>query len=180
MGIGVGTGGTLTGLARKFKERLPSCKIIGVDPVGSILAQPDHLNDKNRLVPYKVEGTGYDFIPTVLDREVVAEWIKTNDEDSFLMARRLINEEGMLCGGSSGASMWAALILAKKYELNEKHRVVVILGRVLDPNINSQFDTGRLLACISSRPGQCGRCDGYILEGKELEFYVKRMARKKK
>lgn len=53
-------------------------------------------------------------------------------------------------------------------------------SRVLDPNLNSQFDTGRLLACISSRPGQCGRCDGYILEGKELEFYVKRMARKKK
>merc|ERR1712146_570743 len=50
-------------------------------------------------------------------------------------------------------------------------------ARVLDPNINSQFDTGRLLACISSRPGQCGRCDGYVLEGKELEFYVKRMAR---
>lgn len=53
-------------------------------------------------------------------------------------------------------------------------------GRVLDPNINSQFDQGRLLACISSRPGQCGRCDGFVLEGKELEFYVKRMARKKK
>merc|ERR1711865_187983 len=52
--------------------------------------------------------------------------------------------------------------------------------RVLDPNLNSQFDTGRLLAMISSRPGQCGRCDGYVLEGKELEFYVKRMARKKK
>ena len=53
-------------------------------------------------------------------------------------------------------------------------------GRILDPNVNSQFDTGRLLACISSRPGQCGRCDGFVLEGKELEFYVKRMARKKK
>jgi len=52
--------------------------------------------------------------------------------------------------------------------------------KMIDPNINSQFDTGRLLACISSRPGQCGRCDGYILEGKELEFYVKKMARKKK
>jgi len=52
--------------------------------------------------------------------------------------------------------------------------------RVLDPNINSQFDQGRLLACVSSRPGQCGRCDGFVLEGKELEFYVKRMARKKK
>jgi len=53
-------------------------------------------------------------------------------------------------------------------------------ARVLDPNLNSQFDTGRLLACVSSRPGQCGRCDGFVLEGKELEFYVKRMARKKK
>ena len=53
-------------------------------------------------------------------------------------------------------------------------------GRVLDSNLNSQFDTGRLLAAVSSRPGQCGRCDGFILEGKELEFYVKRMARKKK
>jgi len=53
-------------------------------------------------------------------------------------------------------------------------------GVPLDANLNSQFDTGRLLACISSRPGQCGRCDGYVLEGKELEFYVKRMARKKK
>merc|ERR1712054_632581 len=53
-------------------------------------------------------------------------------------------------------------------------------ARVLDPNVNSQFDTGRLYACVSSRPGQCGRCDGFILEGKELEFYVKRMARKKK
>ena len=52
--------------------------------------------------------------------------------------------------------------------------------RVIDPNVNSQFDTGRLLACISSRPGQCGRADGYVLEGKELEYYVKRMARKKK
>ena len=53
-------------------------------------------------------------------------------------------------------------------------------GRQLDPNLNSQFDTGRLLACVSSRPGQSGRADGYVLEGKELEFYVKRMARKKK
>lgn len=52
--------------------------------------------------------------------------------------------------------------------------------KIIDPNINGQFDTGRLLACVSSRPGQCGRCDGYILEGKELEFYVKKMARKKK
>ena len=82
------------------------------------------------------------------------------------------------CGRSDGAfadgtlSRWRdevlALIAARQAE------------KIIDPNINSQFDTGRLLACISSRPGQCGRCDGYILEGKELEFYVKKMARKKK
>ena len=62
----------------------------------------------------------------------------------------------------------------------EKKRTARQEGRVLDPNVNSQFDPGRLLACIASRPGQCGRCDGFILEGKELEFYVKKMARKKK
>ena len=76
----------------------------------------------------------------------------------------------------------------KKREVEEKKQSKSVLAKVaarqdakvVDPNVNSQFDTGRLLACISSRPGQCGRCDGFILEGKELEFYVKRMARKKK
>merc|ERR1712087_715901 len=76
----------------------------------------------------------------------------------------------------------------EKYEEDKKNQSKYVVkklasrqeGRSLDPNINSQFDTGRLFACISSRPGQCGRCDGYVLEGKELEFYVKRMARKKK
>ena len=76
----------------------------------------------------------------------------------------------------------------KKREVEEKKQSKSVLAKVaarqdakvVDPNVNSQFDTGRLLACISSRPGQCGRCDGFILEGKELEFYVKKMARKKK
>ena len=68
----------------------------------------------------------------------------------------------------------------KQSKMVEKKIAARQEGRVLDPNVNSQFDTGRLLACISSRPGQCGRCDGFVLEGKELEFYVKRMARKKK
>jgi len=75
--ISAGTGGTLTGIARKLKEKVPGIRVVGVDPVGSILAEPENLNDSHRLESYKVEGIGYDFIPTVLDRELVDTWIKT-------------------------------------------------------------------------------------------------------
>lgn len=64
--VGVGTGGTITGIARKIKEELPSCKIVGVDPYGSILAMPQTLNE--RMESYQIEGVGYDFIPKSLDR----------------------------------------------------------------------------------------------------------------
>lgn len=124
--IGAGTGGTISGIGKKIKEVVPKCKVIGVDPIGSILAQPDSLNDESRLEGYQVEGTGYDFIPDVLDRSVVDEWIKTNDKNSFFMARKLISNEGLLCGGSSGASMWAAIQVAKRYNMENK-RIVVIL-----------------------------------------------------
>ena len=124
--IGAGTGGTITGIGKKIKEVLPHCKVIGVDPIGSILAQPEQLNDYNRLKGYQVEGTGYDFIPDVLDRSVVDEWVKTSDKESFSMARKLISNEGLLCGGSSGASMWAAIQVAKRYNMENK-RIVVIL-----------------------------------------------------
>ncbi|KAF0884256.1 CBS synthase, partial [Crocuta crocuta] len=92
-----GTGGTITGIARKLKEKCPGCKIIGVDPEGSILAEPEELNQTEQTV-YEVEGIGYDFIPTVLDRTVVDKWFKSNDEESFAFARMLIAQEGLLCG----------------------------------------------------------------------------------
>ncbi|KAE8620893.1 hypothetical protein XENTR_v10004609 [Xenopus tropicalis] len=121
---GAGTGGTITGLARKLKEKCPNCKIVGVDPEGSILAEPEELNLTDKT-GYEVEGIGYDFIPTVLDRTVVDEWYKSNDEESFFMSRALIREEGLLCGGSSGSAMSAAVKAAK--ELSEGQRCVVIL-----------------------------------------------------
>jgi cystathionine beta-synthase len=93
---GAGTGGTLTGIARKLKEKCPNCVVVGVDPHGSILAQPPELN--GTISSYKVEGIGYDFVPDVLDRRLIDKWIKSNDADSFQFARRLIREEGILCG----------------------------------------------------------------------------------
>ncbi|XP_005375856.1 PREDICTED: cystathionine beta-synthase isoform X2 [Chinchilla lanigera] len=119
-----GTGGTITGVARKLKEKCPSCRIIGVDPEGSILAEPEELNQTEQTV-YEVEGIGYDFIPTVLDRAVVDKWFKSNDEESFAFARMLIAQEGLLCGGSSGSAMAVAVKAAQ--ELQEGQRCVVIL-----------------------------------------------------
>jgi len=122
--IGAGTGGTISGIGRKIKEKCPKCKIVGVDPYSSILAQPSELNVTD-IVKYEVEGIGYDFIPSVLDLSVVDVWEKTADKESFKMARRLQREEGFLCGGSSGAAMLVALKYAK--ELKEGQKCVVIL-----------------------------------------------------
>lgn len=121
--LGVGTGGTICGVARFFKDKNPNIRVVGVDPHGSILAEPKALNDKQ--CPYLVEGIGYDFIPRVLDQTPIDKWYKSSDLESFQAARRLIKEEGMLVGGSSGTAMWAALEEAKSLE--EGQRLVVIL-----------------------------------------------------
>jgi len=120
---GAGTGGTITGIAKKIKERLPDCKIVGVDPHGSILAQPEALNKDSES--YQIEGIGYDFVPNVLDRSLIDEWIKVGDHDALKMARRIIKSEGMLCGGSSGSAMCGALKAAKS--LKKGQRCVVLL-----------------------------------------------------
>ena len=74
-----------SGIAKKLKEYNPNIQIIGVDPEGSLLAQPEVLNERNRLEPYHVEGIGYDFIPNVLDRGLVDKWMKSNDLDKHLI-----------------------------------------------------------------------------------------------
>lgn len=115
----VGTGGTITGLAKKCKEVNPKIRIIGADPYGSILGGGDE------VYPFLVEGIGYDFIPEILDNSLVDEYVKVTDKDTFLIARRLIREEGLLVGGSSGTAVFAALQAAKKLSLGQK--CVVIL-----------------------------------------------------
>ena len=118
--ISVGTGGTITGIAKRLKEEMPSIKIVGADPEGSILGGGEKVSS------YLVEGIGYDFIPDVLDNSLIDEYIKTKDEESFIMARRLIKEEGLLCGGSCGATMVAALKAASK--LKDGQNCLVILA----------------------------------------------------
>tara|TARA_A100001037_G_scaffold82746_1_gene74709 strand:- start:1384 stop:2337 length:954 start_codon:yes stop_codon:yes gene_type:complete len=117
--VSAGTGGTITGIAKKLKESIANIEIVGVDPIGSILG------GGSEVLPYHVEGIGYDFFPDVLDNSLVDRYIKTNDEDSFAMAKRLIKEEGLLIGGSCGAAVWGAIEAAKTLDSNKN--VLVIL-----------------------------------------------------
>ena len=117
--MGVGTGGTITGVAKRLKEEIPEIVIVGADPVGSILGGGTDVE------PYLVEGIGYDFFPDVLDNSLVDEYVKTEDEESFTMARDLIKKEGLLCGGSSGSAMIAALKSATRLSKDQKCLVVL-------------------------------------------------------
>jgi len=115
---GMGTGGTISGTAQFLKEKNPNVLIVGADPQGSILS-----GDTPRS--YKVEGIGEDFIPRTFNRQLVDEMVRVTDEESFLMARRLAREEGILAGGSSGTALAAAMKFAQRLE--QPKYIVVLL-----------------------------------------------------
>ena len=123
---GVGTGGTITGVGEVIKARKPRFKCIAVEPVTSPVITQKLAGEEMKPGPHKIQGIGAGFIPDVLNLKVIDEVIQVTDDESFEMARRLAKEEGMLCGISCGAAMWAALQVAKRPE-NAGKLIVVVL-----------------------------------------------------
>ena len=117
--MGVGTGGTITGVGKRLKKEIPGIKIVGADPYGSILGGGDEVH------PYHVEGIGYDFFPEVLDNSIVDEYVKVNDKNTFRTAKSLIKDEGLLIGGSSGTAVFAALEAAKSLKKGQNCLVIL-------------------------------------------------------
>ncbi|HYM81782.1 MAG TPA: cystathionine beta-synthase [Candidatus Limnocylindria bacterium] len=122
---GMGTGGTITGVARYLKERNPKARIIGADPVGSILKHYHETRELAEAHTYKIEGVGEDFIPTTTDFSVIDEVISCTDRDGLNMTRRLAREDAVFVGGSGGMAAWVALQVARK--LGSDGLVVVLL-----------------------------------------------------
>jgi cystathionine beta-synthase len=123
--IGVGTGGTITGVARYLKEKNPDIRIVGADPQGSIFAEMFLTGKKPQPQPYKVEGIGQDEMPGNVDFSVIDEIHAVSDKDAFMRTRSLARTEGIFAGGSSGAALHVALKVAEG--LTEKEVIVVII-----------------------------------------------------
>ena len=122
---GMGTGGTISGVAKYLKEQNPKVKIVGADPVGSLYYEKIKHGRLGTAKPYVVEGIGEDIFPGTMDLKCVDDVLQVSDRDCFLMTRKLAKLEGQMAGGSSGAAVWAGLEYAKK--LSAKDFMVILL-----------------------------------------------------
>src|SRR5690606_32776399 len=118
---------TITGVGRYLKQMNPKVQIVGVDPVGSILHDYFYTGEMSEAHSYKVEGVGEDFIPSVYDFSVIDDVVRVSDKESFLMTRRLVREEGIFGGASSGFAVAGALKYVTDHDLGPDKLVVVLL-----------------------------------------------------
>lgn len=126
---GIGTGGTISGAAKFFKEKNSDIQVVGIDSVGSVYKEYFETGEFNKDViePYLTEGIGEDIIPENVDMDVIDEVIQVSDKDAFLTTRALAKQEGLFIGGSCGAAVWGALEYARQNPLNENDMMVIIL-----------------------------------------------------
>lgn len=126
---GMGTGGTITGVAKFLKEKNPDIQVIGVDSVGSVYKKYFETGeyDKNEVKPYLTEGIGEDIIPKNIDMNYVDAVVQVNDKNAFITTRSLAEKEGIFAGGSCGAAVYGALEYAKRHELSKDDLMVIIL-----------------------------------------------------
>ncbi len=140
---GMGTGGTITGVARYLKEKKPDIKIVGVDIQGSLLLETwktGKMPTDPILKTYKLEGIGEDFIPSTLDLSVCDLVVQVSDRESFLMTRRVVREEGIFCGGSCGAAVAGTLKAIPLLNLTAEHTVVTLLPDSGNSYLSKVFD----------------------------------------
>lgn len=164
---GVGTGGTITGVGKYLKEMNPNVKVVGIDPKGSILREYFYTKKYSPVLKtYNVEGIGQDWIPGTLDFEYIDEMITVTDKESFLMARRLTREEGILVGGSAGTAMFGALKLAE--QLTDKDVVVVILPDTGERYLSKVYNDDWMRENRFLEPERVTL--RYILQGKSKEI----------